>query len=407
MREVTVSEYGTEPAVALSPDEIDQLRVVAPSLAIAPSIGGGGLYDLTASSKVGVVQLPDLSVLIRPKLSIDRLLFLISYGLGAVRFQSLGFEFERDRGLFEAVIPGFASQIRVAFRRGLIQGYQVEEISLPGVRGRIRFEDQVRDRHGVFPPVEVRFDDYTEDVDVNRLIKFALGRLRRMRIRSDLARRELHAFDGALARVSEIEFAGGELPEPTFNRLNQHYEPAVRLAQLILRSTSFETTRGEVTASAFLVDMNRVFEDFVVAALRDALRLTEKTFPQGAKAKRLRLDHGHRIPLKPDISWWEGQRCVFVGDVKYKETRSERVPNADDLYQLLAYAIATDLPSGLLIYAAGEGKPGNYRVVHLDKTLEVITLDLAGTPDQVLSQMDEVADQIRLIRGKAIRARAA
>jgi 5-methylcytosine-specific restriction enzyme subunit McrC len=205
-----------------------------------------------------------------------------------------------------------------------------------------------------------------------------------------------------MARVSEVEYAPTQIPQPSFNRLNKHYEPAVRLAQLILRSTSFEVRRGDVKASAFLVDMNRVFEDFVVSALRDALGLGPKTFPQGGVGRGLRLDRARRIPLKPDISWWEGAHCLFVGDVKYKRTVSERVPNAD-LYQLLAYTVATDLPGGLLIYAAGEDEPFRHQTVHIAKDLEVVALDLAGSPSQVLDQIRSVAETIQRMRRRAQR----
>ena len=57
--------------------------------------------------------------------------------------------------------------------------------------------------------------------------------------------------------------------------------------------------------------------------------------------------------LAPDLTWWDGPTCTFVGDAKYKNVSGERVPNAD-LYQLLAYATALDLPGGLLAYARGE-----------------------------------------------------
>ena len=46
---------------------------------------------------------------------------------------------------------------------------------------------------------------------------------------------------------------------------------------------------------------------------------------------------------------------------------------------MLAYCTAADLPSGLLIYAAGEGEPAKYRIDHAEKTIEVASLDLFGS----------------------------
>ena len=394
MLELTLREYSTRDEVEVAASDLDVLGDRA-SVTVVPSVGMEGAYNLTAGSTVGVLQTGTLSLAIRPKLPIDRVLFLISYALDVRRFKPEDFRFGDAPDLFEAMIPGFVAQVRRAFRRGLLRGYRVEEEALHGVRGRIRFNDQIRDRFGIFPPVEVSYDDFTEDTEMNRLIKAAIVRLGRMRIRERDARRSLRAFDRVLGQVADIEYQRGAIPDFSFNRLNRHYEPAIRLAQLILRSTSIELSRGGVRTASFLVDMNKVFEDFMVTALREALRVTERDFPQGASGRQLWLA-GDRIRLKPDISWWEGRRCVFVGDLKYKKT-DYGIPNAD-LYQLLAYTIGADLPSGLLIYAQGEEAPTVYAVRHAGKLLEVMAVDLSGSPQQILTEVGNVAGRIRKMR---------
>ena len=109
--------------------------------------------------------------------------------------------------------------------------------------------------------------------------------------------------------------------------------------------------------------------------------------------------NGHgRVALEPDFSWWQAKRCCFLGDVKYKRVNVPGIKHPD-LYQLLAYTVATDLPNGLLVYAAGEGKPRTHEVVILGKRLEVVALDLAGTPEEVLGQIDTLADRIVRLKG--------
>ena len=104
--------------------------------------------------------------------------------------------------------------------------------------------------------------------------------------------------------------------------------------------------------------------------------------------------------LQPDLSWWDGATCTFVGDAKYKNLTDRRVPGAD-LYQLLAYATALDLPGGLLIYAQGEADTSSYVVRHSGKRLDVVTLDLSGTLDEVLGCVDYVAERVRALREHA------
>ncbi len=400
MRQLSLREYQTALEVELSADELVQLGTHANSIGIAPSLTAPGTYDLTPGSQVGAIQIGELAIDIQPKMPLDRLLFLISYSVDPKHWLDLDFRFGERDSLLEAIIPGFVAQTRRALRRGLLQGYISIEDSLATVRGRIRFDDQLRDRHGIFPPVEVRYDEFTEDVTENRVIKAALARLGRLRIRSADVRRSLRAYDAALANVSLIEYHPSQLPEIGWTRLNAHYKSAVELAKLILRSTSFEVGHGTVRSTSFLVDMNRVFEEFVVIALRESLGLSATAFPQGNHKHSMHLDLRRQISLQPDISWWQGSECQFVGDVKYKRVDHRGVKHAD-IYQLLAYTIAANLPGGLLVYAAGEADGTMHEIRHLGKRLRVVALDLDGAPGEILRQIDAVANHVRALRDAA------
>ena len=89
--------------------------------------------------------------------------------------------------------------------------------------------------------------------------------------------------------------------------------------------------------------------------------MSERAFPQGSRGHPLHLDEKRLIRLKPDVSWWEGSACRFVGDLKYKRLDASGVVHSD-LYQLLTYSVAAGLPGGLLVYAAGEAEPKTHRI---------------------------------------------
>jgi 5-methylcytosine-specific restriction enzyme subunit McrC len=88
---------------------------------------------------------------------------------------------------------------------------------------------------------------------------------------------------------------------------------------------------------------------------------------------------------------------VFVGDVKYKRITPAGFPNAD-IYQMLAYVTAADLPGGLLVYAAGEQQPVLHTIRHLGKTVEVVALDLTQSPEGILAQIEVLAKRVRQLR---------
>ncbi len=240
-------------------------------------------------------------------------------------------------------------------------------------------------------PVEVRYDEFTEDIVANQLVKAAVVRLGRMPLRWRDARVGLGWVAAMLDNVSVVEFPADEVPEVPFDRLNEHYRGVVALSRLVLRHGAFQSSRGEVRAQGFLMDMDKVFQEFVTVALREKLGLSESTFGERTIHS---LDTAGSIKLRPDLVWTRGRTCMFVGDAKYKRIVDERVPNAG-LYQLLAYATAADLLGGLLIYAKGERDAATYHVRHSGKRLEVAALDLEGSLDEVLERVGELAVRVR------------
>ena len=398
MRAIDLQEYACSERVQLSVAERDGLTRIVPSLTVEPAPGVEDEYHLTPGSVIGAFESGGLSVSIRPKLAIDRVLFLASYAMGAFKLRDVDrFSFAEARTLVEAMALALAAAARRAFAGGLVHGYRTEEEAAHTVRGRIRIDEQIRRRFGVPVPIEVRYDEFTDDVTANRLVKAAAARLGRLRLSLKHSREGLHWIAARLENVSLVEFPATAVPEVAFDRLNEHCREVVALARLVLRHGSFEAARGRVRAQGFLIDMNQVFQDFVTQALRESLRLSAHVFRSDAAIKPTFLDEAERIRLKPDLSWWESGTCTFVGDAKYKRIVDDRVPNAD-LYQLLAYATALDLPGGLLIYAEGETAPATHMVRYAGKRLEVAALDLSGSPAQLLARIDELSERVRALR---------
>ncbi len=404
MQQIDLQEYVTSEPLELSVSERDALGEAVPSLTIEQVRGAANAYCLKPGSTIGALEIGDLSVVIRPKLDISRVLFLASYAPGAFKLREERFDFKQTDTPVEALALALGAAARRAFARGLLHGYRTEEEALYTVRGRILVAKQIRRRFGVPVPIEVRYDEFTEDILANRLVKAAAGLLGRMRIRSPQARNGLRWIGAMLGNVTPVRYARSEVPEVTFDRLNAHYREVVSLARLILRHWAFEAARGDVRAAGFLMDMNTVFQEFVTEALREELRVSEHTLRSDDRLPGpVHLDEGENIRLKPDLTWWDGPTCTFVGDAKYKNADGGRVPNAD-LYQLLAYVTALDLPGGLLVYARGEAAERTYQVRNAGTRLEVAAVALAGSIDALRASIGRVAARVRALRVEARRA---
>lgn len=403
MQQINLQEYQESNPVPLEVDERDLLRDLLSSVSIEPVKHTSNKYRLRPGSIVGALEMEGLSVLIKPKIGIPQLLSMACYAMGVYKPQEQHlFDFQKAQTLPDVLALALIGAARRAFGRGLLRGYVIQEEALHTVRGRILFDEQIRRRYGIPLPVELRFDEFTEDILANRLVKAAAARLRHMTLTSTEARRGLGYIAAILEDVSLLEFRRRNVPEVRFDRLNEHYRHVVGLARLILLHSEFESFRGDVRASGFLINMNDLFQEFVTQALREALNVTDKTLRDDKGIRRFTLAEKNKVQLKPDLSWWDGETCLFVGDAKYKKIVHSSVPNAD-LYQLLAYATALDLPGGLLIYAQGEDEAATYKIRNTCKQLEVVALDLSGSLEEILDRVKAIAHRIEFLRDEARR----
>ncbi len=400
--QINLQEYASTESV-LSAAQLELLLHHAPALelSIVPVVGKGDTFRLTTGSTVGAVEIGDLSIMIEPKVGVPQLLSIAAYAMGLFRPQEQRpFDFAERQSLPDALALALASAGRRAFGQGLLHGYRTEEQALRTVRGRIRIAEQLRRRLGAGLPVEVRFDEFTDDIIENQLVRAAVARLGSMRLRSDQARQQLSWIAAMLEQVTAVEFRPNQVPAVRFSRLNDHYRGVVGLARLVLCHGAFESGRGGVRASGFLIDMNQLFQEFLIAALRDTLRVSERTLRSDREIQEIWLTEDRRLRLRPDLSWWNGPICTFVGDAKYKNLSGSSVPSSD-LYQLLAYATALDLPGGLLVYAQGDAEPASYRVIHAGKRLEVASLDLSGELAAVFRRVERIAQEVLVLRDEA------
>ena len=165
------------------------------------------------------------------------------------------------------------------------------------------------------------------------------------------------------------------------------YQPALELAELILKGRSFEQRVGGLLVTGYLFNMAKVFEDFVTVALREALK------PYGGRSRlqyATHLDEDANLPIRPDFVWLEEGRPRIVADAKYKAEKPSGFPQAD-LYQMLAYCTVLGLPEGHLVYAKGED--GCAHVVRR-AGVRIVThaLDLDVEPVKLLATVAELVE---------------
>ena len=371
-----------------------------------------GWWRVSAQQWVGAFTVGDLRVIVRPKIKPENLFVLLEVGLPYEAWRQEAFHYASTDELLPALVSFFARTAETTLARGLFHHYRHEEDDLLALRGRIDFVRQFR-RGGVLVPMACAWDDFTADVDENRCLQTAARQALRVPDVPDDDRRRLRRLLASLDGVAEptVPAALDCLDRVQFTRLNEHYRPALKLARLILANFTLQDRHGDTAASAFMLDMNQLFEDFVTARLQRALRGKLEVAPQ----RRLYLDVEDQVQIRPDLTFRRAGEAVGVADVKYKFTAEdsrfasgETAGRHGDYYQLLAYTTALDLSEGTLIYCAdasevestsqqastGSLATSTITVKNIGKRLHAAAIDLSGSPGDIDAQITALANHL-------------
>lgn len=354
---------------------------------------GLGLYRIEPLGKVGSVRTPlvQFEVLPKGRLGLRRLLFLLSYA-GEPGFREDSVAAVEHQDLWSALAESLAQLAERALSRGPLQGYVTVDETLRTVKGRIRMSEQISRRPGMMVPLEVSYDEFSEDIAENRILRAALTRMGQVPgVRPEVLSR-LRRLGGKLDGATRLQ-PGAPLPAWRASRMNLRYHAALRLAEVILRNCSAEAGDGKQQTAAFVVDMSVVFKEFVGVALREAMR----AHPGETRLKHHALLNEavrdtDRITVSPDAVHFLGGRPVVVYGVNYATGPDTGASLSADHYRMLAYSTALRVPTAWLVYA-GAGEMKLRRILNTDIDVVEYPVDLSRPPAEILASVAELAEQ--------------
>ncbi|MET8503718.1 hypothetical protein ABZV60_03580 [Streptomyces sp. NPDC004787] len=326
-----------------------------------------GHVEVTSYQHVGTVRLDGCEIRVRPKylgtgLDVLRMLDL-AWGaapgpLPTVRHFRGGAPNLRDLVCLMVVRHG-----ERLLAHGVRRDYLTVEDDLRVVRGRLLPDVQLLRHHGRLDRLACRFDEHDADIADNRLCAAALALAARTARAPEVRSRARRAAAGFAAHApTPPGDVRALLAGLSYHRHNEHYRPAHRWAALLLSGGGLEdlSGAGELVARSFLVDMNRLFEDFVTrlvewGAAGSGLLVT----PQARQRRVLRDERsgGTYAELRPDLlvsGRRDGEAFRLPVDVKYKLYGTRRL-SPEDLYQAFLYAqtLASEPRTCVLVHPGG------------------------------------------------------
>lgn len=335
---------------------------------------------------VGRLCTRNVDLLIRPKCPIPSLLLMLAevYELAKVVADLAGYETSVE--ITDLLVQVFLRQVDWIVQRGLKQGYVPQQEELLGVRGRINVRPTLTKHLRGRVRVDCSFDEYMLDIPENQILLTALRVIAANPIfaspRRNLAHRLGHEFCG----VREIDIAGDVFRSFKSDRLSSHYDPALKMARLILRSMGVEHDFGCAEVSGFTLNMNQLFEDFVARRFQ---KLLSSAGVVVSVQRRFAFDEANQAAMRPDLVFQSPRGPRVVADTKYKLDGSQ---TPGDLYQMLAYCRILKIPRGILIVPGNAG--ATYRVNDGVTTIEVVPIDLSRPISEINCLLSELGDRI-------------
>jgi 5-methylcytosine-specific restriction enzyme subunit McrC len=273
-------------------------------------------YRVQPGSVVGSLRIGDRTVVVEPKLPIDRVLFMTAYTADPHRWQDKWSTISSTGSLTDGIAALFLTAYHRTVAGGPLRAYRTVERDEPTIKGRIRWERQAR-RPGPLP-VAVRYQLHDDDIIENQILRATIQVLRRQRISDHVVRSGLTRAWQQLRDLTDTQITPGHIDRLTWTRHNAHYQPLLLLARTILAGAMPDLLAGAVPVVGFTLRLYDVFEKFVRSVLRDSLAATSTDFPDNPADHQLFLDEDRRIRLLPDLGYRADRAWRFVGDVKYK-----------------------------------------------------------------------------------------
>ena len=282
----------------------------------------------------------------------------------------------------EILIECIARQLK----RGLSKSYQPLESKIIGVKGRVNVSATFgKGIHRIGQTI-CSFDEFTEDIPINRIIKSTLSRIYRSNSVTPQTRKRIKGILGRLDAVSDVQITRTMFSDLQFDKNTTSYRLPINVCEFIFND-AFPTEDGESMIFRSLSEetlgsplKGKLFQDFVTGFIRTRMPAWKVPKPPRYEREHLTPGNGSSLDclenLELDVLCKSPQGVTHVVECKFynspfssKFGGGAKVPNSH-LLQLEAYVdlIIADPKHGrgssrevcgLLLYVTPEGSAIN------------------------------------------------
>jgi 5-methylcytosine-specific restriction enzyme subunit McrC len=326
---------------------------------------------------VGSLALPGgRRVVVRPKAEVGSLPALLALAYRTMTLPSRAGDATFDRAPpSDWLFLQFATELERVVAIGLRRSYVEQREILPFVRGRLR---PVLNP-ALLPGADCEYTDFTLDTRENRLLRGTAEIALRVAQHPEVRKR----LRDALSYFAAVAHAHPQLRD--FERMSlpplaQYYDPALRLARLVLEGSGATDVKAPTRNSAFFVLMWRVWENALYNAALDAYG--GRVLFQPGYADIITHQSGTpstAVTLKPDIVIGSRQRPRLVVDAKWSRAVTKRHGkwryDTSHLAQIVTYCEGLDCDGALIYPLMDQPVNATYEFRH-GRSIRIVTVDL-------------------------------
>ncbi|MEM9991857.1 MAG: restriction endonuclease, partial [Bacteroidota bacterium] len=235
----------------------------------------------------------------------------------------------------------FIEEVEKLLKIGLQKSYSSVQQNTNSIRGQLLFHRQIQENYIHKERFYTQFQKYQYDNPANQIIVAALHLLARLPLAADLSSR-LRTIQAYFPKVQHKTITEKDFHRLQLHRTATHYQPAVNIAELLLRCFRPGLQAGDRPLIALLFNMNTLFEEYVFRQLQTLKHLGLQVLRQQSKP------FWNRRSVRPDILLkMNGQQVVI--DTKWKLLSNARA-SMRDLQQAFVYAQYFKASSVMLLY---------------------------------------------------------
>lgn len=340
---IRLCEWSTADAIDLT---LDQRRNIAEALTVWKEANDlpdlplwfSGPEGKTLNSKqyVGVIELPDIVIEIYPKLDkrlieeekirnkeiagsvMSDLLWIldVSGHLGISEIDIAGLK-ETPSSFYDVFALLMAKHLLAELDLGVPHKYVSVSDDIRMVRGKIFMLDQITRNLNRSDMISCEWDEFSSDIPLNQLLKCSCSFLRSRVSNSGVAKVLIDCISqyDSICDVSPQAALTGVIGH-RWDRTSERFRPAFDLAKRLLQGIGHSLSSADTSTFVFLLDMNKVFEEYVKAILEAYFNVGIETqkhvgwlFPELYRGK---------VQQRADYCWRSKDHISWVGDAKYK-----------------------------------------------------------------------------------------